>query len=281
MVEVLDPLNPREDSSKTENSTNPTITLEVPGFSFGKCLSPIKELPSPMPTPIPSPIPFQRTQKSSQEELSSSSSSSGKSSSKAANLLNSRRSSFTSFCKKAAANAGRSRRGSSAASSNLLKSSLSTSDEEMIPMQELNPVEVPIIVTNVPIITITEYDESDENLPSPPSPRPKIQNQDSIPEIKIESPKEEKLKFKPPPLIIHNSNFLNFEENSQNVPKDATSKPDESLTHRIQIELGERRTQTPNEPETNQGTIKVQKFQIFSAFFILFTLTKFPIYAAS
>ena len=39
----------------------PTITLEVPSMYYGgKCLSPIKELPSPMPTPSPSPLPFRQ-----------------------------------------------------------------------------------------------------------------------------------------------------------------------------------------------------------------------------
>ena len=73
-VEVVDPLNPKKSEATSNSSTsvlvasttsnggsggcgNPTITLEVPTFSFGKCLSPIKELPSPMPTPIMSPIP--------------------------------------------------------------------------------------------------------------------------------------------------------------------------------------------------------------------------------
>ena len=76
MVEVVDPFNPRKDlgdhpqaepdslagsstSLSSASSSQPTITLEVPGFSFGKCLlSPIKELPSPMPTPLMSPVPF-------------------------------------------------------------------------------------------------------------------------------------------------------------------------------------------------------------------------------
>ena len=48
------------DAGNGSDSGAPTITLEVPGFNFGKCLSPIKELPSPMPTPIPSPIPFMK-----------------------------------------------------------------------------------------------------------------------------------------------------------------------------------------------------------------------------
>ena len=75
MVEVVDPFHPRKDSLdhlqaepdslagsttslSSASSSQPTITLEVPGFSFGKCLSPIKELPSPMPTPLMSPVPY-------------------------------------------------------------------------------------------------------------------------------------------------------------------------------------------------------------------------------
>ena len=60
-VEVVDPLNPKKEdtpvSTAVTTGNNPTITLEVPTFQFGKCLSPIKELPSPMPTPIMSPMP--------------------------------------------------------------------------------------------------------------------------------------------------------------------------------------------------------------------------------
>lgn len=348
MVEVLDPLNPRKDQdqngeSKASTCSAPTITLEVPGFSFGKCLSPIKELPSPMPTPIPSPIPFQRT-KSSQEELSSSSSSSGKSSSSkkaAANLLNNRRSSFTSFCKKAAASANAGSAGKRRSSTNsLMKSSMSTSDEDMIPMQE---IKVPIIVTssNIPLITLTEPDdepfaEEDEEvktvtdedeeveLPeiavSPPSPRPcrkdfkvpeiiedpveiKQEANDQVPmiQITIDSPSSEPssalpskpAKFKPPPIIIPNSNFLNFENKAdkaelQNVPKDAMSKPEESI--RI-IELGERRTKTPNaDQQQSETSLKVDYNSNFSFFFIPLSIDlssyigffqKFPIYAAS
>ena len=194
MVEVLDPLNPRKDSESgdksTPNSVAPTITLEVPGFSYGKCLSPIKELPSPMPTPIPSPIPFQRT-KNSQEELStSSSSSSGKSSSHkkaAASLLSSRRSSFSKLCKKAANSASR-----RSSHSEMKSCSMSTSDEDMIPLQEIK-IHVPMLNTkpqsNIPMITITEPNEMEDmeeeldeediepiEVPdiavSPPSPRP-------------------------------------------------------------------------------------------------------------
>lgn len=325
MVEVLDPLNPRKDQDqngdcKTSSTCSaPTITLEVPGFSFGKCLSPIKELPSPMPTPIPSPIPFQRA-KSSQEELSSSSSSSGKSSSSkkaAASLLNNRRSSFTSLCKKAAANAGGKRRSST---NSIIKSSMSTSDEDMIPMQE---IKVPIIVTssNIPLITLTEpddepFDEEDEEpeeeeeveIPeiavSPPSPRPsrkdfkvpEIQEdletaQDQVPmiQITIDSPSSTEplssssspstalmnskpVKFKPPPIVIPNSNFLNFEnqeeEEVQNVPKDAMSKPEESI--RI-IELGERRTKTPNAEQQSETSIKVRAHFFLSSIVFYFS----------
>ena len=58
-----------------------------------------------------------------------------------------RRSSFTAFCKKAA-NAGRNRRCSGQVE--LIKSSMSTSDDDMIPMQELGggsgPSEISIVV---------------------------------------------------------------------------------------------------------------------------------------
>ena len=71
MVEVLDPLNPRRSDVKSggslsassiSSSNAPTITLEVPSLYYGgKCLSPIKELPSPLPTPSPSPLPFRQS----------------------------------------------------------------------------------------------------------------------------------------------------------------------------------------------------------------------------
>ena len=70
MVSVLNPLNPKkseggqqENSSQRQESVDtsdlgpPTITLEVPSFNYGKCLSPIREMPSPLPTPCPSPCP--------------------------------------------------------------------------------------------------------------------------------------------------------------------------------------------------------------------------------
>jgi hypothetical protein len=71
-VEVLDPLNPRRSDGKSgsgmsvgscnSSSNAPTITLEVPSLYYGgKCLSPIKELPSPLPTPSPSPLPFRQS----------------------------------------------------------------------------------------------------------------------------------------------------------------------------------------------------------------------------
>ena len=326
MVEVLDPLNPRKDQESGDksapNSVAPTITLEVPGFSYGKCLSPIKELPSPMPTPIPSPIPFQRT-KSSQEELSSSSSSSGKSSSHrkaAASLLSSRRSSFTNFCKKAANSASR-----RSSASTEMKSSMSTSDEDMIPLQEIKihvPMLSPVVPaaqpSNIPLITITEPNEmeseeeylddqletTDEPIEvpeiavSPPSPRPSRkefhistdESLDEVPEIipqvtiTVVSPPQTpetslidndnnttKLKYKPPPINIPNSNFRHFdlpteikpanEENTTNVPKDAMSKPDPSLpptsSTRMSIELGERRSKAPNADQDHTATVKV------------------------
>ena len=66
MVSVLNPLNPKKSTDSQENQPQksqvsadgpPTITLEVPSFSYGKCLSPIREMPSPLPTPCPSPLP--------------------------------------------------------------------------------------------------------------------------------------------------------------------------------------------------------------------------------
>ena len=320
MVEVLDPLNPRKGEHNSESVPScaaPTITLEVPGFSFSKCLSPIKELPSPMPTPIPSPIPFQRT-KSSQDELSSSSSSSGSKSSNrkaAANLLSKeRRSSFTTFCKKAA-NAGKRSSGTPLQSAAHLKSSMSTSDEDMIPLQEIK-IHVPMILSpqsNIPLITITEpttAEELDEttaeefDVPeiavSPPSPRPnrkefKVsdeeeelsldENIDVTPQVTIMviSPPQTPIlssetkplnnKFKPPPISIPNSNFRHYDQDNDkianadeeniettNVPKDAMSKPDQSLptSSRMSIELGERRSKAPNAEQEHTAAVKVR-----------------------
>ena len=320
MVEVLDPLNPRKGEHNSESVPScaaPTITLEVPGFSFSKCLSPIKELPSPMPTPIPSPIPFQRT-KSSQDELSSSSSSSGSKSSNrkaAANLLSKeRRSSFTTFCKKAA-NAGKRSSGTPLQSAAHLKSSMSTSDEDMIPLQEIK-IHVPMILSpqsNIPLITITEpttAEELDETTAeefevpeiavSPPSPRPNRkefklsdeeeelsldENIDVTPQVTIMviSPPQTPIlssetkplnnKFKPPPISIPNSNFRHYDQDNDkianadeeniettNVPKDAMSKPDQSLptSSRMSIELGERRSKAPNAEQEHTAAVKVR-----------------------
>ena len=66
MVSVLNPLNPKKSiegqdkpslDSQSSSEGPPTITLEVPSFNYGKCLSPIREMPSPLPTPCPSPLP--------------------------------------------------------------------------------------------------------------------------------------------------------------------------------------------------------------------------------
>lgn len=59
-VPVLDPLNAHKAaSSSTSNSNllnpNPTILLEVPS-NVNKCLSPIRELPTPIPSPALTPI---------------------------------------------------------------------------------------------------------------------------------------------------------------------------------------------------------------------------------
>ena len=231
MVEVLDPLNPRKDQEtgdKSSSSANPTITLEVPNFAFGKCLSPIKELPSPIPTPIPSPIPFQRS-KVVQEETggnSSSSSSSGKSTSSkkaAAGLLNSRRSSFTAFCKKAA-NAGKKDRRSSGVE--LIKSSMSTSDDDMIPLQDMSKIQdmssmcneisiqVPILpppipkpapqVANIPIIVLTEPDHEPWDEDAEDDDEVLDEVEDQIPEIAV-SPPSPRPNRKPPNVLPNNA----------------------------------------------------------------------------
>ena len=66
MVSVLSPLNGKKSGESPDRSQSdcqtvaegpPTITLEVPSFNYGKCLSPIREMPSPLPTPCPSPLP--------------------------------------------------------------------------------------------------------------------------------------------------------------------------------------------------------------------------------
>lgn len=58
-VPVLDPLNAHK--STTSNTSNsslnpPTILLEVPSSNTNKCLSPIRELPTPIPSPALTPI---------------------------------------------------------------------------------------------------------------------------------------------------------------------------------------------------------------------------------
>ena len=79
---VLNPLDPKKNQESCENPESekqssvelPTISLEVPTFNYGKCLSPIKELPTPLPTPCPSPLPtpmFSRHDKSASMEENS------------------------------------------------------------------------------------------------------------------------------------------------------------------------------------------------------------------
>lgn len=58
-VPVLDPLNAHKSSTSntSNNSLNPpTILLEVPSSNTNKCLSPIRELPTPIPSPALTPI---------------------------------------------------------------------------------------------------------------------------------------------------------------------------------------------------------------------------------
>lgn len=54
-IPVLDPLNAHKSSLGGSNFLHPpTILLEIPS-TINKCLSPIRELPTPLPSPIPSP----------------------------------------------------------------------------------------------------------------------------------------------------------------------------------------------------------------------------------
>lgn len=54
-VPVLDPLSAHKSSSGGSNFLHPpTILLEIPS-TINKCLSPIRELPTPLPSPLPSP----------------------------------------------------------------------------------------------------------------------------------------------------------------------------------------------------------------------------------
>lgn len=65
-VPVLDPLNAHKStSSSTCNSSlnPPTILLEVPNSNTNKCLSPIRELPTPIPSPALTPVMHHRPHK--------------------------------------------------------------------------------------------------------------------------------------------------------------------------------------------------------------------------
>lgn len=58
-VPVLDPLNAHKSTASNTNSNTlnpPTILLEVPSSNTNKCLSPIRELPTPIPSPALTPI---------------------------------------------------------------------------------------------------------------------------------------------------------------------------------------------------------------------------------
>ena len=113
-----------------------------------------------------------------------------------------------------------------------------------------------------------------------------------MPQIQItmvESPPQETVisneklaRAKPPPICIPHSNFLNFDEkneaknesnfeandaaksltSSQNVPKDAMSRPETSS--RTPIELGEIRSKAPNAEQEQQVQVKVRckKFKV-------------------
>ncbi|XP_031632855.1 uncharacterized protein LOC116346788 isoform X2 [Contarinia nasturtii] len=58
-VPVLDPLNAHKSTTNNANNNSlnpPTILLEVPSSNTNKCLSPIRELPTPIPSPALTPI---------------------------------------------------------------------------------------------------------------------------------------------------------------------------------------------------------------------------------
>lgn len=58
-VPVLDPLNAHKSTTSNANNSSlnaPTILLEVPSSNTNKCLSPIRELPTPIPSPALTPI---------------------------------------------------------------------------------------------------------------------------------------------------------------------------------------------------------------------------------
>lgn len=65
-VAVLDALSAHRDASLPHP---PTILLEVPGPGLAKCLSPIREMPTPLPSPLPSPRPQRTYASSSAEDL--------------------------------------------------------------------------------------------------------------------------------------------------------------------------------------------------------------------
>jgi len=83
LVSVLNPLSPKKApvEEPVEDQTQPTITLEVPGFTYPTgCLSPIMEMQTPLATPCPSPLPTplltrNNARSPSQEEASDSSNS--------------------------------------------------------------------------------------------------------------------------------------------------------------------------------------------------------------
>ena len=291
MVSVLSPHNTHkdsQDSSQSEQSNaadnQPTITLEVPSFNYGKCLSPIREMPSPLPTPCPSPLPTPAISRSDQSISDCSSSLSFGSSV-------SRSSSFRKHINKA--KTVPQEMGSKEKSSSTKKHSIDScsfdSGEGTIDFQDYcdegvsdfseisipipsfrssssSSVEVPMSKqSSIPIIMTSLYDSS-ENLcrptlaesetkkstrnkrlvkqrqippniiipqvsisceddsVSPPANKTPLSSNSSTSSSPMISPSG-KIKKKPPPLVIPDSNFFNFPDDIQSAPVDVVCKP--------------------------------------------------------
>lgn len=287
-VEIHD--HPPEDSSPNTptnaqgGGNSGVMSLEVPGFQYGKCLSPIKELPSPMPTPAASPLPNRNSPGGSQEDVSTSSSTS-------CSTTSSRRSSFRNRYRKKGSPSitqpiepiepeeirsicvPRIRRNSYTGDTNAPAIYQETSF--VVPMRELQPQASPKIQRNatIPKITLTMHDDSLETATNEPqgansqwgepaSPKSQSVMRSStlpenilIPQVfvscaetsqiqSVVSPKNGRIRHRPPPLVIPNSNFqdaINSMSDSKNeLTKDTVSKPP-----KVEIELKEISSSSP------------------------------------
>ncbi|XP_059098471.1 mucin-2-like [Tigriopus californicus] len=297
-VEIHD--HPPEDSSTPTTPTNAqsgnpgVMSLEVPGFHYGKCLSPIKELPSPMPTPVASPLPNRNSPGGSQDDISTSSSTTS------CSTTSSRRSSFRNRHRKKGSPSiiqpiepmeveeirsicvPRIRRNSYNGDGNAPTIYQETSF--VVPMREMQPQVAPKIQRNatIPKITLTMHDDSLETATSEPkgehapwgepfSPKPKsVMRRSTLPENilipqvfvscvetsqiqSVVSPKNGRLRHRPPPLIIPNSNFQDS-INSKLDSKNEFTKETVSMPPKIEIELQEIPSSSSSSPIRQQPT---------------------------